>query len=135
LGRQVLTIMQEEAHLQEIAKLVGQDTLPDSERFILIIARTIKEAFLQQNAMDPIDAYTTPAKQVALLRLILHLYDHGKQIIALGCPVGRLQTDLNVWPELVRLRATVPNNDLSQLQVLQERMDTQLEQLGKEYRS
>lgn len=135
LGRQVLTIMQEEAHLQEIAKLVGQDTLPDSERFILIIARTIKEAFLQQNAMDPIDAYTTPAKQVALLRLILHLSDHGKQIIALGCPVGRLQTDLNVWPELVRLRATVPNNDLSQLQVLQERMDTQLEQLGKEYRS
>lgn len=135
LGRQVLAIMQEESHLQEIAKLVGQDTLPDSERFILIIARTIKEAFLQQNAMDPIDAYTTPAKQVALLRLILHLYEHGKQIIALGCPVGRLQNELNVWPELVRARSTVPNNDLSQLQVLQERLDTQLEQLGKEYRS
>ena len=135
LGRQVLAIMQEESHLQEIAKLVGQDTLPDSERFILIIARTIKEAFLQQNAMDPIDAYTTPAKQVALLRLILHLYEHGKQIIALGCPVGRLQNELDVWPELVRARSTVPNNDLSQLQVLQERLDTQLEQLGKEYRS
>jgi V/A-type H+/Na+-transporting ATPase subunit A len=135
LGRRVLTIMQEEAHLQEIAKLVGQDTLPDSERFTLIVARTIKEAFLQQNAMDPVDAYTTPAKQVALLRLLLHLYEHGKQIIALGCPVGRLQTDVNVWPELVRVRTTVPNNDLTQLQVLQERMDTQLEQLGKEYRS
>jgi V/A-type H+/Na+-transporting ATPase subunit A len=135
LGKQVLAIMQEESHLQEIAKLVGQDTLPDSERFVLLVARTIKEAFLQQNAMDPIDAYTTPDKQVGLLRLILHLYEKGKQVIALGCPVGRIQTELDVWPELVRARSTVPNNDLSQLQVLQERMDTQLERLGKEYRS
>ncbi|MHB1356611.1 MAG: V-type ATP synthase subunit A [Anaerolineae bacterium] len=135
LGKQVLAIMQEESHLQEIAKLVGQDTLPDSERFILIIARTIKEAFLQQSAMDAIDAYTTPAKQLALLRLILHVYEQGKQIIALGCPVGRLQNEVDVWPELVRARSTVPNDDLSQLEVLQARLDTQIELLGKEYRS
>ena len=65
LRRQVMEILQQEAELQEIVRLVGPDTLPDSQRFVLLVARLIKEAFLQQNAMDPIDAYTTPAKQAA----------------------------------------------------------------------
>ena len=133
LRRQVMEILQQEAELQEIVKLVGSDTLPDSQRFVLLVARMIKEAFVQQNAMDPVDAYSTPVKQAALLRVLMHLSKRGHEIIALGAPVGRIQNELNIWPQLIRAKATVPNHDLSQLESLRQMMDEQLERIGKDY--
>ncbi len=133
LGKQMMAILQQESSLLDIAKLVGQDTLPDMERFILLIARTIKEAFLRQNAMDPVDAYSSPAKQVALVRLLLHIYDRGRKIIEQGCPVGRLQDEMDLWPEIVRARATVPNDQPELLQELQTRVDAKLNVISKDY--
>jgi V/A-type H+-transporting ATPase subunit A len=129
----VLDTLQQESHLQEIVKLVGPDTLPDSQRLILLVSRMIKEAFLQQNAMDPIDAYTAPPKQVALLRLLLHVFTRGRRIIEKGCPVGRIQSELDVWPDLVRSKATVSNDDLAPLDALRRRMDEQLDIVEKDY--
>ncbi|MHB9032360.1 MAG: V-type ATP synthase subunit A [Anaerolineae bacterium] len=133
LGARMMAIMQQESGLLEIAKLVGQDTLPDSERFVLLIARTIKEAFLQQNAMHPVDAYSSPAKQIAMVRLLLHLYDRGKKIIDNGCPIGRLQSEMDLWPELVRVRSTIPNDQPKQLDDLQARIDAKLDAISKDY--
>jgi V/A-type H+/Na+-transporting ATPase subunit A len=135
LRRQVMEILQQEAELQEIVKLVGADTLPDAQRFILFVARMIKEAFLQQNAMDAVDAYTTPEKQTALLRLLMYLNRRGHDIISLGAPVGRIQSEINLWPRLVRAKATVPNSDLAALEQLRQEMDEQLERIQKDYGS
>ena len=135
LGQLMLQILEQESRLQEIVKLVGPDTLPDSERFVLLVARLIKQAFLQQNAMHPIDSYSTPQKQLALLRVIAHLYERGQHTIALGAPVGRLQDEMDVWPDLVRAKSTVPNDDLSALQNLQSRIDEQIDRIDKDYAS
>ncbi len=133
LRGEVMAILQQESQLQEIVRLVGPDTLPDAQRFVLLVARFIKEAFLQQNAMDPVDAYTPPEKQMALLHVLMHLFHRGNQIIARGAPVGRIQNEVTVWPRLVRAKAEVPNDDLSALDRLREQMDEELGRIERDY--
>jgi len=131
--QRVMAILQEESSLQEIVRLVGPDTLPDAQRYLLFVARIIREAFLQQNALEPVDAYTTPQKQVALLKVILHGYDRGLEVIARGAPAYRLQDEVSVWPEVVRSKAGVPNDRLDQYDVLVRQMDEQLDRIAKDY--
>jgi V/A-type H+-transporting ATPase subunit A len=67
-----MALLQEEAELQEIVKLVGQDSLSPPDRLTLETARMIREDFLQQNAFMELDSYTSYEKQGGLLDLILH---------------------------------------------------------------
>ena len=133
LRQRVMAILQQESSLQEIVRLVGPDTLPDDQRFLLYVARIIHEAFLQQNALDPIDAYSTPEKQVATLRVILHGFDRGNEIIRLGAPSYRLQEEVAMWPDLVRAKAGVPNEDLERFDDLRRQMDEQMDAIRKDY--
>ena len=135
LTQQVMHILQQESALQETVRLVGADTLPDRERFVLFVARLIKEAFLQQNAMDQVDAYTTPTKQVALLRLLIHIYERGSKTLDLGAPVGRIQNEINIWTPLRRARASVPNDELAALDELAQQFDEQAAVIEEDYRS
>jgi V/A-type H+-transporting ATPase subunit A len=66
-----MALLQEEAELQEIVKLVGQDSLSAPDRLTLETARMIREDFLQQNAFAELDSYTSYEKQGKLLELIL----------------------------------------------------------------
>src|SRR5208337_1377890 len=61
-------ILQKEDQLQRIVRLIGPDALPDSERLYLEVARLIKLGFLQQGAFDEIDTYSSPEKQLKILR-------------------------------------------------------------------
>ena len=69
-----LSILQEEANLQEIVKLVGQDSLSASDRLTLETAKMIREDFLQQNAFVDVDSYSSSDRQALLLHIILE-YD------------------------------------------------------------
>jgi V/A-type H+-transporting ATPase subunit A len=66
-----MALLQEEAELQEIVKLVGQDSLSAPDRLTLETARMIREDFLQQNAFAELDSYTSYEKQGKLLEMIL----------------------------------------------------------------
>ena len=68
-----LALLQEEAKLEEIVNLVGLDSLSPKERLTMEIARHIREDFLQQNAFDPEDAFTSIKKQFHILNSILLL--------------------------------------------------------------
>ena len=69
-----MSILQEEAELQEIVRLVGQDALSPADRMTMETARMIREDFLQQNAFITEDAYSSYGKQYRLLDLVLQ-YD------------------------------------------------------------
>jgi len=129
----MISILQQESELQEIVRLVGPDTLPDSSRFILFVARLIKEAFLQQNAMNPIDAYSTPAKQTAMLELLADIYRRGEEIIAQGAPVGRLEDEVDLWPQVIRLKSTVSNDQITAIMDLNEQIAGQLNHIAEDY--
>ena len=65
---EAMRILQAEDELKNIVKLVGPEALPDKQRLILETARIIRIAFLQQNALDPVDTYCSPQKQFKMLK-------------------------------------------------------------------
>ena len=75
LRSRALALLQKEAELQEIVRLVGPDALPQQERAILEGARMIREDFLQQSAFHEIDTFCPEKKQYEMLRIILKFFD------------------------------------------------------------
>lgn len=68
-----MEILQREAEVNEIVQLVGYDSLPENDKLILYIARIIREAFLQQNAFDEVDTFSSMNKQYKILKTIFNL--------------------------------------------------------------
>ena len=81
---EAMNLLQLEAELQEIVKLVGIDALSNDDRMTLEAAQIVREDFLQQNAFSDTDSYTPLAKQARLMQLILRYYELGKGAIANG---------------------------------------------------
>ncbi|MFB3096369.1 MAG: V-type ATP synthase subunit A [Nitrosopumilaceae archaeon] len=84
--KEALEILQKEAELQEIVQLVGYDALPEPEKGILDIARSIREDYLQQSAYDEVDTYTSIKKQNTMLSVILEFGRMGADAIKKGIP-------------------------------------------------
>jgi V/A-type H+-transporting ATPase subunit A len=78
---QAMELLQQEAKLLEIVKLVGMESLSNEEKLTLEIAKSIREDFLFQNAFDPDDAFTPLAKQYGMLRSIIAVYEEGKEVV------------------------------------------------------
>lgn len=81
---ETMKLLQEEAELQEIVQLVGQDALSFSDQFKLESCKSIREDYLHQNAFHDIDTYASMNKQNRLLRLILEYYRQGSDAIEKG---------------------------------------------------
>ncbi len=90
LRTRIMRILQEEAELEEIVKLVGMDALSAQDRLKLEVARSIREDFLHQNAFHEEDAYTTIDKQCLMIRLILEFYDLARQVLENGAQIELL---------------------------------------------
>ncbi|MFH1107316.1 MAG: V-type ATP synthase subunit A [Candidatus Micrarchaeota archaeon] len=86
-----MSLLQEEAELQNIVQLIGPDALPDKQRLVLEATKMIREDFLQQNSYDEVDVYSTLKKQHALLKAILHFYDKAANALAMDVPFERIQ--------------------------------------------
>ncbi len=90
LRTRIMRLLQEEAELEEIVKLVGMDALSAQDRLKLEVARSIREDFLHQNAFHEEDAYTTIDKQCLMIRLILEFYDLARQVLENGAQIELL---------------------------------------------
>ncbi len=129
---QAMNILNEESRLMQVVKLVGPDALPDNERLILETARLLREGFLQQNALDDIDAYSTIQKQIRLLDIILHFHQRAQRAIEAGVLIVDIH-DLPVVSRLVRMKVLVANDKLSELDDIQREIDEQMDQLEAKY--
>ena len=89
---QAMSILQNEASLNEIVQLVGKDALSPGDQLTLEVARMIREDFLQQNAFTDIDGYSSYDRQAKLLALILGYEKLCRAAIAQGAEVGKLFT-------------------------------------------
>ncbi len=113
--QQALSLLAEADELERIVNLVGPEALSSSQRWVLESSGLIKEAVLQQSALEPVDSYCSPDKQFQLLDLVLQYHESGTELINLGVPVEQL-TELAFSSEIKRLKSTVTNDDLSALQ-------------------
>ena len=97
--------LDEESELQEIVQLVGEDALPDDQQLTLEIARYLREAFLQQNALDDVDAYCSPEKTYLIMGAIKTYNDEAFAALDAGVPVEEI-TDVDAAPRLNRIGTT-----------------------------
>lgn len=100
---QVLKLLQEEAELEEIVKLVGMDALSPQDRLKLETARSIREDFLHQNAFHDVDTYTPIDKQFLMMNLILEFYNFSLQAVENGVSVDDL-LNLSVKEQIGRFK-------------------------------
>jgi V/A-type H+-transporting ATPase subunit A len=133
MRNRAMELLSEENRLSQIVKLVGPDALPYAERMVLETSRLIREGILQQNATDPVDAYSPIEKQIRMLELVLYFHERGMNIIKRGAPISVVH-DLPVVDTLIRMKSNVPNDQLEKFDDIQKTIDEQMGQLDAEYR-
>lgn len=84
IRRQIMTLLSEEAELNEIVQMVGMDALSDPDRLKMEAARSIREDFLHQDAFDPVDTYTSSDKMHKLMTLVMAYYDKSLDALHKG---------------------------------------------------
>ena len=90
-GRQkMMTLLQEEAELEEIVKMVGMDALSPGDRLKMEAARSIREDFLHQNSFHEVDTYTSLKKQYMMMKLVNAFYDRAVEALSQGASLQKL---------------------------------------------
>jgi len=133
MRNEAMGILSEENRLSQIVKLVGPDALPDEQRLVLETARLLREGFLQQNAMDKVDAYSTIQKQMGMLGLMLYFHNRAHKIIKAGATIGVIH-NLPVVNTMIRMKTEVPNEELEKLDDIHKAIDAQMTQLEADYK-
>ncbi|MBQ4534106.1 MAG: V-type ATP synthase subunit A [Ruminococcus sp.] len=87
-----MEILNEEAELKEIVKLIGMDALSAKDRLLMETARSIREDFLHQLAFHEVDTYTSLKKQFYMMKLILNFNDEAAEAIVKGADIEELST-------------------------------------------
>jgi V/A-type H+/Na+-transporting ATPase subunit A len=133
MRNRAMELLSEENRLSQIVKLVGPDALPYAERMVLETSRLIREGILQQNATDPVDAYSPVEKQIRMLELVLYFHDRGMNIIRRGAPINLIH-DLSVVDQIIRMKSNINNDELQKFDDIQKAIDEQMSRLDAEYR-
>ncbi|NLE90509.1 MAG: V-type ATP synthase subunit A, partial [Dehalococcoidales bacterium] len=116
LRSEALRLLQQEAELDEIVRLVGVESLSFKERFVLEITRSIREDFLQQNAFVEIDTFTTLRKQYLMIKVILVYYQEGMKALDQGYSLKEILA-IPARERIARMKF-VPEEELSKLENL-----------------
>lgn len=98
-----MALLQEEAELEEIVRLVGVDALSTHEKLILETARSIREDFLLQDAFDRNDSYTSTKKQFFILKLIMMFHENAEKVIENGVTIEKLNA-LPIKVKIIRAK-------------------------------
>ncbi len=128
---EAMRILSSEAELDEIVKLVGIDALSASDRLTLEVAQSIREDFLQQDAMSEDDSYCPPEKQHDLLSLILYFRDAAKRAIEGGADIDKIST-LEVRERIGRAKSTPVTEYKTEFNKIKHEIDEELSALGGE---
>ena len=124
LRKEAMSILQREAELQEIVRLIGVEALSDVERLMMESAKALREDFLQQNAFDDADAFTSLRKQFLLLKLIMRFHKVAGGELEKGRDIGEL-LGLPVQEDIARAKF-IPEDELDRFDKLEEEVASQL---------
>lgn len=130
--QKIVSILEEENELLEIARVVGQDVLSDSKRLVLEVAKAIRVGFLQQNAMSDIDSQVPLIKQYKMMQTIILLYERALKLIEKRIPLSEIKK-LGFFEEYVKLKMNVANDDLGKFSELNSSIKNRLKKLEDEY--
>ncbi len=124
-------ILQTESELEEIVKLVGVDALSPDDRLMLEVAQSVREDFLQQNAFEEDDSYTSLQKQHALVELILYFRDAAARALAAGADIQKI-ADLDVRERIGRAKSAPADRYEAIYGEIRREIDAAMEKLTEE---
>ena len=122
---EAMRILSVESELEEIVKLVGVDALSPSERLTLEAARSVREDFLQQNAFEDGDSYTSLDKQYRLIKLILSFYKKSGDALKRGADIEKI-ADLPVREKIGRAKSVDPEKYVAEYEDIDREITAEL---------
>lgn len=126
-----MALLQRDEELREIVMLVGPDALSESQRVILEAARMIKEDFLIQSALHPVDSYCSPEKTFRLMSVIMGFYEKMRNAVERRIPLQRV-LELPAKEEIARAKIH-PSETFQELAVhVEARIKQQFQTLSPE---
>jgi V/A-type H+-transporting ATPase subunit A len=125
---EAMRILEEEAELEEIVRLVGVEALSATDRLLLETAKSLREDFLHQNAYHDIDTYTSSEKQVEMLVLIIDLHRLCMEALQRNVPLEQL-LQLKEREEIAKLKFVTEKEFPEKLKDLRERIKTKIQNM------
>lgn len=127
-----MRMLQKEAELSEIVRLVGIDALSDKDQLLLKITKSLREDYLQQNAFDAVDTFTSREKQFEMLQTILLFHDEGQKALELGAYLTEIYQGTERLRDKIARMKYLPEDDLEGIRKLESEIkDTMKEILQK----
>jgi len=111
---EAMTLLQEEASLQEIVRLVGIDALSEKDRLKLDVAKSIREDYLQQNSFHEVDTYTSLNKQYKMLKLIIEYKREAQRALEVGVYLNNILA-LNDLKDRIARSKYIHEDDLNKI--------------------
>jgi V/A-type H+-transporting ATPase subunit A len=124
---EAMALLEEEAELLEIVRLVGAEALSPRDRLALETTRSIREDFLHQNAFHEVDTFTSMEKQYEMLKMVLHFHKQATEAIKAEVETAQI-FKLAVREEIARAKY-IPQDDISKIAGIRETIDEQMKQL------
>ncbi|HAJ70106.1 MAG: V-type ATP synthase subunit A [Alkalibacterium sp.] len=122
-GRMVthtMALLQDESELQEIVRLVGVESLSEKDRLKLVTARMIREDYLQQNAFDDVDTYTSREKQYEMLNTILKYQEEAEKAMDLGAYYDEIIEGTEDVREVIGRMKFISEKELTRIEEINE---------------
>ncbi|RLG72872.1 MAG: V-type ATP synthase subunit A [Thermoprotei archaeon] len=126
-----MRLLQEEAELQEIVRLVGPEALPEKDKLTLEIARMIREDFLMQSAFHEIDTYSPPEKTHLMMKTIIRFYEKAKNVLEMGITVDEIRK-LPVKYRIARMKEIPYDKVEEEIKKIWRQMDQEFKKLVAE---
>ena len=125
--KESISLLQQEANLLEIARLVGAESLSPEDQLILYTSRSLREDFLHQNAFHEVDTYTSINKQKIMMEVIMHTNAEMKKAIRSGVSPGDI-FELPLKEEVARM-SYIPEDHLDDIEAIKEHINSQINDL------
>lgn len=120
-------LLQDESELQEIVRLVGVESLSERDRLKLIVARMIREDFLQQNAFDDVDTYTSRDKQYEMLHTILTFEDQAARAMELGAYFDEITKGTENVVERIGRMKFIPEEEMTKIKGIRDQSEKDIQ--------
>ena len=130
--QKMMSLLQDEAELEEIVQMVGMDALSPADRLKMEAARSIREDFLHQNSFHDVDTYTPLRKQYLMMNLVLAFYEKSMDALNKGASMNALLT-MAVREKIGRYKYTVTDQIESEDESIMSELDAEIaDTFGKE---
>ncbi|MEZ7774591.1 V-type ATP synthase subunit A [Granulicatella sp. 20925_1_45] len=122
-----MNTLQEEASLEEIVRLVGLESLSERDRLTMTIAKSLREDFLQQNAFDDVDTFTSREKQYRMLELILTFEKEARNAMKLGSYYAEIMDGTEEVRDRIARSKYIPEAEIARFEEIKAQIKADIE--------